>query len=86
MSGSIRPVRQGVREADREGEAEGGWKERDRVKGMPQARADIQDFVDREYEHGFVSDVEAEIVPPGLSEDVIRLISEKKNEPEFLLQ
>ncbi|HYF97802.1 MAG TPA: hypothetical protein VD770_02350, partial [Coxiellaceae bacterium] len=37
------------------------------------------------YEHGFVTDIEAETIPPGLSEDVIRLISAKKNEPEFLL-
>jgi len=37
------------------------------------------------YEHGFVTDIESEIVPPGLDEDVIRLISAKKNEPEWML-
>ena len=42
--------------------------------------------VDEEYQHGFVSDVDADIVPPGLDEDVIRLISAKKGEPEWLLQ
>jgi len=38
------------------------------------------------YEFGFVTDVEQDTVPPGLSEDVIRLISAKKNEPEWLLE
>ncbi|MCX7819458.1 MAG: Fe-S cluster assembly protein SufB [Kiritimatiellae bacterium] len=40
----------------------------------------------REYEHGFVSAVEEELVPPGLNEDIVRLISRKKNEPEWLLE
>ena len=38
-----------------------------------------------EYKYGFTSDIETDIVPPGLSEDVIRYISEKKGEPEWLL-
>ena len=38
---------------------------------MPRSGPDIQEFVDREYEHGFVSDVEADIVPPGLSEEEV---------------
>jgi Fe-S cluster assembly protein SufB len=38
------------------------------------------------YEFGFFTDVEQELVPPGLNEDVIRLISAKKNEPEWLLE
>ncbi len=42
--------------------------------------------VDEEYQHGFVTEVDADILPPGLSEDVIRLISAKKGEPEWLLQ
>jgi len=46
----------------------------------------IEDFVNRGYEHGFVTDVEQETVPPGLNEDVVRLISAKKGEPEFLLE
>lgn len=46
---------------------------------------DIQRLVEQEYQHGFVTDVEADTVPPGLNEDVIRFISAKKNEPEFLL-
>jgi len=48
--------------------------------------AKIEDLVNREYEHGFYTDIEADVVPPGLNEDVIRLISEKKNEPEFMLE
>jgi Fe-S cluster assembly protein SufB len=39
-----------------------------------------------EYKWGFVTDIESDIVPPGLSEDVIRLISTKKGEPEFMLE
>jgi len=46
---------------------------------------DVEDFIDRKYKHGFVTDIEADTVPPGLDEDVIRLISHKKGEPEFML-
>ena len=46
----------------------------------------IEALVPNEYEHGFITDVESETVAPGLDEDVIRLISRKKNEPEFLLE
>jgi Fe-S cluster assembly protein SufB len=46
----------------------------------------IQSLVDREYEWGFVTDIETDSVPAGLSEDVIRLISSKKNEPAFMLE
>ncbi len=46
----------------------------------------VERLVGREYEHGFVTDIDADTVPPGLSEDVIRLISHKKGEPEWLLE
>ena len=46
----------------------------------------IEDLAQREYKYGFVSDIDADTIPPGLSEDVIRLISAKKNEPEFMLE
>jgi Fe-S cluster assembly protein SufB len=46
----------------------------------------IESLVTREYQHGFVTDVETETVPRGLSEDTIRLISAKKNEPPFMLE
>jgi Fe-S cluster assembly protein SufB len=46
----------------------------------------IEDLVKREYKAGFVTDIEVDTVPPGLSEDVIRLISKKKNEPAWLLE
>ena len=42
-------------------------------------------LADLEYKYGFITDIEAEAVPPGLDEDIIRLISAKKNEPEWLL-
>jgi len=46
----------------------------------------IEEFANRDYEFGFVTDVEQETIAPGLSEDVIRLISSKKGEPEWLLE
>src|SRR5687768_11102179 len=45
----------------------------------------IQDLATREYDAGFVTDIESETIPPGLSEDVVRLISQKKSEPQWLL-
>ena len=46
----------------------------------------IQQSISQEYKYGFSSDIEAESIPKGLSEDVVRLISSKKNEPEWLLE
>jgi len=45
----------------------------------------INKIIDKDYEHGFVTEIEAESIECGLNEDVIRFISQKKNEPEFLL-
>jgi Fe-S cluster assembly protein SufB len=45
----------------------------------------IKDIIKSSYEPGFVTDIESVQIPPGLNEDVVRLISSKKNEPEFLL-
>ncbi|WP_257452589.1 Fe-S cluster assembly protein SufB [Archangium lipolyticum] len=46
----------------------------------------IQELTKRQYEAGFVTEVESETIPRGLNEDVIRLISAKKNEPDFMLE
>jgi Fe-S cluster assembly protein SufB len=46
----------------------------------------IESLVTREYKHGFSTDIAADTLPPGLSEETVRAISAKKNEPEFLLQ
>ncbi len=46
----------------------------------------LEELSEKEYEHGFVTDVEQEFVPKGLNEDIIRLISAKKEEPEWLLE
>jgi Fe-S cluster assembly protein SufB len=46
----------------------------------------IQDLANREYKWGFVTEVEQEKIAKGLNEDVVRLISAKKNEPEFMLE
>ena len=52
---------------------------------MAGANAQLEKLSQAEYKYGFVTDVEADQAPPGLSEDVVRLISTKKNEPEWLL-
>ncbi len=46
----------------------------------------IRDLAEREYKWGFVSNVESESVPKGLNEETVRMISAKKNEPEFMLE
>lgn len=47
---------------------------------------EVEQYIKSEYEAGFVTDVESATIPAGLNEDVIRLISAKKNEPEWLLE
>lgn len=46
----------------------------------------IHDVTQKEYKYGFYTDIETETVPPGLNEDIIRLISGRKQEPEWLLE
>jgi len=46
----------------------------------------IDQLANREYKWGFVTDIDSDSLPPGLSEDVVRAISAKKNEPEFMLE
>src|SRR5579885_2985419 len=53
---------------------------------MTTATSTIQELANREYQHGFVTDIETETVPRGLNEDMIRLISAKKREPDWLLE
>ncbi len=47
--------------------------------------ATVKSLVNQPYKYGFVTDIESESLPPGLSEEVVRLISAKKDEPEFML-
>ncbi len=49
-------------------------------------KATIQAIADQEYQYGFVTEIDQDKVAPGLNEDVIRLISGKKGEPDFMLQ
>ncbi|CAG1011104.1 FeS cluster assembly protein SufB [Burkholderiales bacterium] len=53
---------------------------------MSGSQTQIDQFLDREYAAGFVTTVEMEAFPKGLNEDIVRMISAKKNEPDFLLQ
>lgn len=46
----------------------------------------LEQYANRDYKWGFVSDVDSDTLPPGLSEDVIRFISAKKEEPEWMLE
>jgi len=53
---------------------------------MSSETSTIDKMVEQKYRHGFVTDIESDTIPPGLSEDVIRAISLRKNEPEWLLE
>jgi Fe-S cluster assembly protein SufB len=46
----------------------------------------VETLVNKEYKYGFVTDIESDTAPKGLNEDIIRLISAKKNEPDWLLE
>ena len=49
------------------------------------SNATLKNLTERDYEYGFVTDIDADSAPPGLDEDIVRLISAKKEEPEWLL-
>jgi Fe-S cluster assembly protein SufB len=53
---------------------------------MTTATSTVEEFANQEYKYGFVTDIETEKFPIGLNEDVVRLISAKKQEPEFMLE
>ncbi len=55
---------------------------------MPKKQQDtiLNDVTQSDYKYGFTTEIETEVIPRGLSEDVVRLISAKKNEPEWLLE
>src|SRR5262245_57971562 len=46
----------------------------------------IEALANREYKYGFVTEIESETIPRGLNETIVRMISEKKREPEWLLE
>ena len=52
---------------------------------MSTSDQDLQAVLARGYQHGFVTDIESDTLPPGLDEDVIRHISRIKKEPQFML-
>jgi Fe-S cluster assembly protein SufB len=52
---------------------------------MPTDHNELETLVGKKYQHGFVTDIESDTLPPGLDEDVIRLISTRKGEPGFML-
>ena len=52
---------------------------------MSETLREIEELTEAEYEYGFSTDLDTDIAPPGLTEDTVRLISGKKNEPAWLL-
>jgi Fe-S cluster assembly protein SufB len=53
---------------------------------MPTETSEIETLANREYKWGFITDIEADSAPPGLNEEIIRFISHKKGEPEWMLE
>src|SRR3990170_6772746 len=53
---------------------------------MDDDRSTIERTVSTEYKYGFVTDIEADEAPKGLNEDTVRFISDKKNEPQWMLE
>jgi len=53
---------------------------------MTTATSTIEELANQEYKYGFVTELDTDSAPRGLSEDTVRLISAKKNEPEFMLE
>lgn len=56
------------------------------AEGRPESAREVERLAEREYEYGFVTDIEQERIPKGLSEDTVRLVSAKKQEPGWLLE
>ena len=55
------------------------------ARGSSAGSPSVDHFVQQKYKHGFVTDIESETVPPGLDEDIVRWISARKKEPQWLL-
>src|SRR5216117_303219 len=53
---------------------------------METSTTNIEELATREYKYGFVTQIESDLAPAGLNEDIVRLISSKKNQPEFMLE
>ena len=53
---------------------------------MPTDEGTIETLANQEYKWGFVTDIEADALPKGLNEDIVRAISKRKNEPDFMTQ
>ncbi len=52
---------------------------------MSKQNQELENFVGGQYKHGFVTDIQSDTIPPGLDESVVRVISKKKKEPQFML-
>ena len=54
--------------------------------GMGNQAVQLDELISQDYRHGFYTPMEVDAIPHGLSEDVIRMISAKKSEPDFMLE
>src|SRR5271166_4126540 len=57
-----------------------------RESDMSQEAETLQELADQKYKYGFVTEIESEFAPKGLSEEIVRFISKKKNEPAWMLE
>ena len=55
-------------------------------EGQTDKNQEVRRIAEQKYEFGFTTDVHTEVIPVGLNEDVVRLISQKKGEPEWMLE
>ena len=53
---------------------------------MSDTKRTVEELARRDYKYGFVTDIESDTIPPGLDESVVREISRRKEEPEWLLE
>ena len=56
------------------------------MKEEPEKKDILEEITEQDYKYGFVSDIDVEEFPKGLSEEIVRKISARKNEPEWLLE
>ena len=56
------------------------------MKEEPEKKDILEEITEQDYKYGFVSDIDVEEFPKGLNEDIVRMISARKNEPEWLLE
>lgn len=83
---AFRPVRRHARATPTDGRVRAAAADVAEQEEMSDEKRDIQKMLSRPYKYGFKTMIESDVFPKGLSEDVVRAISAKKDEPEWLLE